>query len=326
MADSIRLLVSLRRYHPAGDPRLSHWQIVECDLLGRIRAQWTRGDADHFAMEHDPARNRVYCVRTSRRDRVRPVEVVRIDSPGAPPRVLARFEDGLTPYDLALSPDGRMVSVRTWAPRESCRILDTATGKQLASAPGTSEFEWIGPGAYRVEGESGSARFGRIGPGPRPTPPLPEKPTVSLETEYPDEDGVGVLYCIAADGTRTRVEGDPLWNRCLRENLIQGVDLLDRRPDGTWWVATYPHRASLQVVGILDPARAQVRFAFRAPGTHLRLEGTPWVVGWPLQRFTELGELTIEERPLYRLDRRRPGHWRRMWPGAHHVDSLIRIA
>ena len=321
-----RFLVSVRRYFPAGDRRLSHWHLVECDLHGRTLVRWTDGPMDHLGFDFDTERRRVFCLATSRRDRHRPWEVRRYDRPGGRPTVLARLPEGEFADGLSLSPDRRHIAVLGGWP-DTFRILDTESGRQRASGKDAVSFRWIGVDTYETESSASRTRIGRLG-GLRPAPGAADtsRAPFEIETEYPDDDGIAVHHVVDAAGNRTRLTGDPLWNRCLAENIIQGLELGEARPDGTWWIQTYPHRASSQVVGILDPARAAVRFAFRSPGEHLIVEDTPWVLGWAMQRFTPLGDILVEERPLHLLDRRHPGLWKRVWRNPHHVEQVTRIA
>lgn len=337
-----RLLVSCRFYFPPGDRRLSHWRVIACDLRGRIHDHWTAPEEDATDFAFDPRRGRLFHTATPRADRPGVTEIWRRDAPGGRPTVLARTAPDDSVQSLRLSPDGRHLLV-VCGDHDRCRILDSATGRAVKTVfPGDSEMAWVDRDTLRYETQSYDAaarttRFHRWTTRlSRPGRTVVAETDASfypgidrsggrfqVENTFPEDDGVAVPEVAHRDGRRTRITGDPAWNRLIRENVISALELGERLPDGRVVIQTSPHRASSQMVGRLDPESATVAFWFRNPGAHRFVPGTSWVVAWPLQVFTDHGDITVEERPLYRMHLDRPGRWERIWPGHHHAMQVM---
>ncbi len=342
LVKSPRLIVSCRFYFPAGDSRLSHWTVFQCDLDGKINDRWTPEDIDCRIFDWDRRHQRLYYVAETTRNKSTVLEVIRKDSPQSTPKVLQTFRDPIRIESLSLSPDGQHLAVGTDNPAK-CRIVDTTHGATVREFDSGDSIQWISSDCLERRRRIGNPELGleateahylRLGRD------QPERVPYVEPIDFPIVDRKGRLKRIVNDfesggpvrltlsGVQSKpipITGDSRWRSRHRVNTIQGLQSGGRRTDGRYDVWTFPHQAPPQLVGAIDPDTAKITYEFSTPGDHLRTAGSPWVLGWPVVRWTKLGKATVAERPLHRMHVQKPDVWTRLWPGPHHCARVILI-
>ena len=319
---------SVRFYYPPGDRRLSHWRVIHFDVAsGKILERWTDPMVDALPFTWDPNGKRLYYSSSRRGQSENVIEV--LDKPGGKPRFLACGSGPVIP-----SPKGEFAAIMVSA--AELQIIHLKTGNVLFMSGNANRLCWQDENTFRFTRNyikwpendpvdvlyTYDFRLRRaekvvISPGNvRP-------PSVQLES-YFDDDVYN--YLIDAAGRRTRVTGDARWTNRYKTNVIQGLQLGERLPDGRYEVHTYAHRSSEQIVGKLDVEKAEISYWFSTPGDYSRLGDTGWMLAWPLRRYTKYRNITIEESPLYRARIESPEKWERIWPGAHHAGHAVQLA
>ena len=316
---------SVRFYYPPGDRRLSHWRVIRFDVAtGKILERWTDPLVDAFPFSFDTKSKRLFY---SARRRGQSEDVIEVlDKPGGKPRFLACGSGPVVP-----SPNGEFAAIMVSA--AELQIIHIKTGNMLFTTGNANAVAWFDEHTFRYtrsytkwpdndvvdvlftfdvlkrRAEKVPIARGNVRP-----------PSVQLES-YFDDDVYN--YLIDEAGRRTRITGDARWINRYKNNVIQGLQLGEQLPDGRFEVHTYAHRASDQIVGKLDIEKAEISYWFTTPGDYRKLADTGWMLGWPLQRWTKYGNITIEESPLYRARIETPEKWERIWPGAHHAGHMV---
>ena len=316
---------SVRFYYPPGDRRLSHWRVIRFDVAsGKILERWTDPLVDAVPFTWDPRGKRLFYAGSRRGQSESVIEV--LDRPGGKPRFLACGSGPVIP-----SPNGEFAAIMVSA--AELQIIHIKTGNVLFTTGNANAVAWFDEHTLRYtrsytkwpENESVDVLFTfdvlkrraekvPIAPGNvRP-------PSVQLES-YFDDDVYN--YLIDEAGRRMRITGDARWTNRYKNNVIQGLQLGEQLPDGRFEVHTYAHRASGQLIGKLDVEKAEIAYWFSTPGDYKMLGDTGWMLGWPLQRWTKYGNITIDESPLYRARIETPEKWERIWHGAHHSGHMV---
>ncbi|MFM7188220.1 MAG: hypothetical protein ACKO14_10445 [Armatimonadota bacterium] len=322
---STTAFASVRFYYPPGDRRLSHWRVIRFDIAsGKILERWTDPLVDALPFTWDPTGKRMFYTSARRGQRESVIEV--LDRPGGKPRFLACGSGPVMP-----SPNGEFAAIMVSA--AELQIIHIKTGNVLFATGNANGLAWHNEHIFRYtrsytkwpENDAVDVLFTYdvrlrraekvpIAPGNvRP-------PSVQLES-YFDDDVYN--YLIDEAGRRTRITGDARWINRYKNNVIQGLQLGEQLPDGRFEVHTYAHRASGQLIGKMDIEKAEIAYWFSTPGDYKRLGDTGWMLGWPLQRWTKYGNITIDESPLYRARIELPEKWERIWPGAHHAGHMV---
>jgi len=325
---STTAFASVRFYYPPGDHRLSHWRVIRFDVAtGKILERWTDPLVDTTPFTWDPRGKRLFYASSRRGQSETVIEV--LDKPGGKPRFLACGSGPVTP-----SPNGEFAAIMV--SNNELQIIHIKSGNVLFTTGNANGVAWQNEQTFRYtrsytkwpENESVDVLFTfdvlkrraemvPIAPGNvRP-------PSVQLES-YFDDDVYN--YLIDEAGRRTRITGDARWINRYKNNVIQGLQLGEQLPDGRFEVHTYAHRASGQLIGKLDVEKAEIAYWFSTPGDYKRLGDTGWMLGWPLQRWTKHGKITIDEGPLYRARIDNPEKWERIWPDAHHAGNAVQLA
>ena len=316
---------SVRFYYPPGDRRLSHWRVIRFDVAtGKILERWTDPLVDAFPFSFDTKSKRLFY---SARRRGQSEDVIEVlDKPGGKPRFLACGSGPVVP-----SPNGEFAAIMVSA--AELQIIHIKTGNMLFTTGNANAVAWFDEHTFRYtrsytkwpdndvvdvlfnfdvlkrRAEKVPIARGNVRP-----------PSVQLESCFDDDV---YNYLIDEAGRRTRITGDARWTNRYKNNVIQGLHLGEQLPDGRFEVHTYAHRASDQIVGKLDIEKAEISYWFTTPGDYRKLADTGWMLGWPLQRWTKYGNITIEESPLYRARIETPEKWERIWPGAHHAGHMV---
>ena len=322
---STTAFASVRFYYPPGDRQLSHWRVIRFDVAsGKILERWTDPLVDAFPFSWDPRVKRLFYAGSRRGQSESVIEV--LDKAGGKPRFLACGSG-----KVFLSPNGEFAAIMV--SNNELQIIHIKSGNVLFTTGNANGVAWQNEHTFRYtrsyqawpENESVDVLFTfdvrkrraekvPIAPGNvRP-------PSVQLES-YFDDDVYN--YLIDEAGRRTRITGDAQWINRYKNNVIQGLQLGEQLPDGRFEVHTYAHRACGQLIGKLDVEKAEIAYWFSTPGDYKRLGETGWMLGWPLQRWTKYGNITIEESPLYRARIESPEKWERIWPGAHHAGHMV---
>jgi hypothetical protein len=322
---STTAFASVRFYYPPGDKRLSHWRVIRFDVAsGKILEHWTDPLVDALPFSWDPIGKRIFYT-SSRRGQSESV-TESLDYPGAKPRFIACGDAYVNP-----SPDNEFFAVTTGS--SELTIIRQRTGNVLFSTGSASGLEWIdnhrflytrtfdkGPDiGTKVVHYLFDLRTRQV---KQHTSSLEqsEEPPFKIESEFLTDT---VKNCIVyANGKRKPLVGDTEWTSRWTKNIIQGLRIGDQLADGRYEIHTYAHRACGQVVGKLDPKQAKIVYWFSSPGDYRIIPDTEWILGWPLQVFTNYGRIVVEERPLYRARTDQPDKWERIWPGAHHLGQV----
>ena len=318
---------SVRFYYPPGDRRLSHWRVIRFDVAsGKILERWTDPLVDATPFTWDPRGKRLFYAGSRRGQSEDVIEV--LDKPGGKSRFLACGSGPVVP-----SPNSEFAAIMVSA--AELQIIHIKTGNVLFASGNANAVAWVDEHTFRYtrsytnwpdndvvdvlftfdvlkrRAEKVPIASGNVRP-----------PSVQLES-YFDDDVYN--YLIDEAGRRSRITGDERWINRYKNNVIQGLQLGEQLPDGRFEVHTYAHRASGQLIGKLDVEKAEIAYWFSTPGDYKRLGDTGWMLGWPLQRWTKYGNITIEESPLYRARIESPEKWERIWPGAHHAGHLVQV-
>jgi hypothetical protein len=319
---------SVRFYYPPGDRRLSHWRVIHFDVAtGKILERWTDPLVDAFPFCFDAKSKRLFY---SARRRGQSEDVIEVlDKPGGKPRFVACGSGNIFP-----SPNGEFAAIMVSA--AELQIIHIKTGNVLFATGNANGVAWQNEHTFRY------TRSYQAWPGPRyddvpftydvlkrraekvtHSTQTASKANYQLENDFEGDDAYS--YIVDAAGRRTRLTGDVRWTNRWNGNVIQGLQLGERLPDGRYEVHTYAHRSCNQIVGKLDIEKAEIAYWFTNPGDYRKLADTGWMLGWPLQRWTKYGNITIEESPLYRARIESPEKWERIWPGAHHAGHLVQM-
>ncbi|MFY8053436.1 MAG: hypothetical protein ACOVP2_12515 [Armatimonadaceae bacterium] len=318
---------SVRFYYPPGDRRLSHWRVIRFDVAsGKIFERWTDPLVDALPFSFDATSKRLFYSAQRRGQSENVIEV--LDKPGGKPRFMACGSGPVFP-----SPNGEFVAIMVSA--AELQILHIKTGNVLFASGNANAVAWSDEHTFRYtrsytkwpENESVDVLFmfdvRKRSAEKVPIAPVNVRPpSVQLES-YFDDDVHNYVFDEA--GRRTRITGDARWTNRYKNNVIQGLQLGEQLPDGRFEVHTYAHRACGQLIGKLDVEKAEIEYWFSTPGDYKRLGDTGWMLGWPLQRWTKHGNITIDESPLYRARIETPEKWERIWPGAHHAGHLVQV-
>jgi len=322
---STTAFASVRFYYPPVDRRLSHWRVIRFDVAsGKILERWTDPLVDALLFTWDQTGKRLNYSSVRRGQSEGVIEV--LDKPGGKPRFLACGSGPVMP-----SPNGEFAATMVCA--AELQIIHIKTGNVLFSSKTASGLEWIdghrfrydrtfdkGPdiGAVNIQFvhdlKSGTTKQYKS------ADKEPDGPSFKIESELLS-DSIN-NYIVYADGRRERLMGDAEWTTRWMKNIIQGLHLGDRLPDGRYEIHTSAHRACGQVVGTLDSTVGKIAYWFSTPGNYLFDPNSGWMIGCAIQVFTDYGRITIEERPLYRARIEQPDDWKRIWPGAHHVGQV----
>ena len=316
---------SVRFYYPPGDRRLSHWRVIRFDVAsGKIQECWTDPSVDATPFTWDPRGKRLFYAGSRRGQSESVIEV--LDKPGGKPRFLACGSGPVTP-----SPNGEFAAIVV--SNNEQQIIHIKTGNVLFATGNANGVAWQNEHTVRYtrsyqawpENESVDVLFTFDVLKRRA-----EKASIAARNERPasvqlesyfDDDVYN--YLIDEAGRRTRITGDARWINRYKNNVIQGLQLGEQLPDGRFEVHTYAHRACGQLIGKLDIEKAEIAYWFSTPGDYKRLGETGWMLGWPLQRWTKHGNITIDESALYRARIETPEKWERIWPGAHHAGHMV---
>ena len=318
---------SVRFYYPPGDRRLSHWRVIRFDVAtGKILERWTDPLVDATPFTWDPRGKRLFYAGSQRGQSESVIEV--LDKAGGKPRFLACGSGPVFP-----SPNGEFAAIMVSA--ADLQIIHIKTGNVLFTTGNANAVAWFDEHTFRYtrsytkwpENESVDVLFTfdvrKCRAEKVPIAPGNVRPaSVQLES-YFDYDAYN--YLIDEAGRRTRITGDASWTNRYKNNVIQGLHLGEQLPDGRFEVHTYAHRACGQLIGKLDIEKAEISYWFTTPGDYRKLADTGWMLGWPLQRWTKYGNITIDESPLYRARIESPEKWERIWPGAHHAGHLVQM-
>ena len=318
---------SVRFYYPPGDRRLSHWRVIRFDVAsGKILEHWTDPLVDAFPFSFDTKSKRLFY---SARRRGQSEDVIEVlDKPGGKPRFLACGSGPVIP-----SPKGEFAAIMVSA--TELQIIYIKTGNVLFTTGNANGVAWQNEHTFRYtrsytkwpENESVDVLFTfdvRKRRAEKASIVARNKRSASVQLESYFDDDVH-NYVIDEAGRRTRITGDARWTNRYKNNVIQGLQLGEQLPDGRFEVHTYAHRACGQLIGKLDIEKAEISYWFTTPGDYRKLADTGWMLGWPLQRWTKYGNITIDESPLYRARIESPEKWERIWPGAHHAGHLVQM-
>lgn len=341
-AKSPRLIVSCRFFVPPGDPRISRSTIFQCDIDGKIGDRWTPDNIDCRQFDWDNTHQRLYYVAETIQNSAVLWELFRKDSPKSAPRLLQIFRKPIRIESLTLSPDGKHLAILADNPAK-CVIIETTQGTVVREFESGDSIQWISSDCLERRRRIGNPELGleateahylRLGR------EEPERVPYVDPIDFPIVDRKGRLKRIVNDfesggpvrltlsGVQAKpipITGDPRLKSLHRINTIQGLQSGGKRKDGRYDVWTFPHQAPPQLVGAIDPDTARITYEFSTPGDHLRTAGSPWVLGWPVMRWTKIGKATVPERPLYRMHVDQPNAWKRLWPGPHHCGKVILI-
>ena len=317
---------SVRFYYPPGDRRLSHWRVIHFDVAtGKILERWTDPLVDALPFSWDSIGKRIYYTSSHRKQSESVIACV--DHPGAKPRFIAYGAGYVDPSPdnkyLGLSLDGLTIT-----------IIRQRTGDTVFSTGQAFGLEWIdnhqclftrsfdkGPviGVQYVEYKF-DVRTKRV-TRHLPTNKEPQEPPFEIENDFSTD--IVKNYIVYENGKRKLLLGDGEWTSRWKKNIIQGLRLGERLPDGRFEIHTFAHRACGQVVGKLDPEGGKIIYWFSTPGDYRVIPDTEWMIGWPLQVFTDYGRIVVEERPLYRARISNPDKWERIWSGAHLLGQIL---
>ena len=316
---------SVRFYYPPGDRRLSHWRVIRFDVAtGKILERWTDPLVDALPFSWDPIGKRVFYTSSRRGQSESVIEV--LDKPGGKPRFLANGTGFVFP-----SPNRESAAVSTDLLK--LEIIRLRTGNILFSRSNAYGLEWIDDHRFKY------LRVYDKGPDAKPaTEPYiydlrnnqatkhtsssksSNEATFTIASEFLGETVNN--YIVYPSGKRRLLIGDDKWTARWKTNVIQGLHLGEQLPDGRFEIHTYAHRSCGQVVGKLDPVRGKIAYWFSSPGDYRVVPDSEWMIGWPLQVFTDYGRILVEESPVYRARIDQPTNWDRIWPGAHHLGQL----
>ena len=323
---STTTFASVRFYYPPGDRRLSHWRVIRFEIAsGKILERWTDPLVDALAFSWDPIGKRVFY--TSRRRGQSESVTESLAYPGAKPRFIASGDGYVDP-----SPDNKFFAVTAGSSELS--IIRQRTGNILFSTGSASGLRWIdnhrflytrtydrGPDIGAVNVQFIYDLSTRQAKQQASSLKKSDEPAFKIESEFlTDTVNNFIVY---ANGKRKRLVGDAEWMSQWTKNIIQGLRIGDQLPDGRYEIHTFAHRSCGQVVGKLDPKQGKITYWFSSPGDYRIIQDTEWMLGWPLQVFTEYGRIVIEERPLYRARIESPEKWERIWRGAHTMEQVL---
>jgi hypothetical protein len=302
--------------------------VIRFDVAsGKILERWTDPMVDATPFTWDPLRNRLFYAGSRRGQSEDVIEV--LDQPGGKPRFLACGSGPVFP-----SPNGEFAAIMV--SDSELQIIHLKSGNVLFTSGNANGLCWQDENTFRFtrnyikwpendpvdvlytfdfrlrRAEKVAISLGNVRP-----------PSVQLES-YFDDDVYNYLIDVA--GRRTRVTGDARWTNRYKTNVIQALQLGEQLPDGRFEVHTYASRAFGQLIGKLDVEKAEISYWFTTPGDYRNLEGTGWLLGWPLRSYTKYGKIVIEESPLYRARIDNPEKWERIWPHAHHAGNAVQLA
>ena len=326
---STNAFASVRFYYPPGDKRLSHCRVIRFDIAsGKILEHWTDPMVDATPFTWDPLGKRLFYAGSRRGQSEDVIEV--LDKPGGKPRFLACGSGPVFP-----SPHGDFAAIMVSA--TELQIIRLKSGNVLFTTGNASGVAWQTEHTFRY------TRSYQAWPGPRyedvpftfdvrtrraekltPSTQTASKAKFQLENDFEGDDAYS--YIVDAAGRRTRLTGDERWRNRWNGNVIQGLQLGERLPDGHYEVHTYAHRSCNQIVGKLDVEKAEISYWFTTPGDYRKLANTGWLLGWPLRRFTKHGSIVIMESPLDRARIDNPEKWERIWSDAHHAGNAVQLA